>query len=83
MSPAFAGAQVDGDDSIASFGGGIGHIGYALAGGTGYVTAQVEADVIDIAVWVDDVRREDDSLESFVGCQVDTDKLGTALQRIL
>ena len=83
MSPAFAGAEVDGDDPVASFRGGIGHVGYALAGGAGYVRTQVEADVIDIAIWVDNVWRKHDGLESLVGCQVNTDKLGTALQRAI
>ena len=83
MPPAFAGAEIDGDDPVASFRGGIGHVGYALAGRTGYVRAQVEADVIDIAVRVDDVWRKNDGLKSLVGCQVNTDKLGTALQRAI
>lgn len=83
MSPALAGAKVDGDDAVAAFGRGIGHVGYAVAGGAGDVGAQVEAYVVDVAVWVDDVRGKHDGLESLVGCQVYTDELGTALQRIV
>lgn len=47
MAPGVAGAEIDGDEAVAAFGAGVGHVGDALAGG-GKGGTEVEAHVVDV-----------------------------------
>lgn len=74
MAPALARAEVNDDESIATFGTAIGDVGDALAG-AGEVSAQVETHVVDVAVRESDVLWEEDGLEDTVVLEVNSDKL--------
>lgn len=51
VAPGFAGAEIDDDDTVAAFNGRVGDVCYALAGG-GDARAEVEADVVDVLIWL-------------------------------
>lgn len=73
MAPSLAGAKVGHYNTIAALGGGIGDVCDALAGGAGEVGAQVEANVVEVRVWVCDGRGEEDCLKDGVVREVYAD----------
>ena len=80
VAPCFAGAKISHHDAVATLGGGIGDVCDALAGGAGEVGAQVESDVIEVAVWIGDGGREENGLEDGVVGEVDADKFRSSIR---
>ena len=70
-------AEVNDHDPVAAFGGGVGDVGDAFAGG-GQRGAQVETDVVEVRVWEGDGRGKEDSGEDGVVGEVDADEFGAA-----
>ena len=77
VAPGGAGAEVDDDDAVAAFGGGVGDVGYAFPGG-GQGGAEVEAHVVEVGFREGDGRGEEDGGEDGVIGEVDADQFGAA-----
>jgi len=50
VAPGVAGGEVDDDEAVAAFGGGVGEVGDAGGVGGGEVGAEVEAEVVEVGV---------------------------------
>ena len=74
MAPGLAHAEINDNDPITAFLRGVGDVTNTLPG-RGNGRAQIKANVIDVAVGVYDVRREDDGFEDGVVGQINPDQL--------
>lgn len=80
VAPAGAHANVDNHNTVPAFGRGVGKIRHALVtGDAGEVGSQVEADIIEVRVWVCNVGGEKNCADDLVGGEVDGDELGATV----